>query len=338
MTNVFRIRKPDDFHIHLRQGKMLVDQLPIVANTFSRVMAMPNLEKPVQNAIDMKIYQNEIRHAWGYGKLQTLHSIYFTSCTSIGVLRSAREHGAVAFKVYPPELTTNAELGVSNILDFDEELREMERLGLVLQLHPETKTPDYLDQEVGFIPTVQELARRYPALRIVVEHVTTAKMVRLIKELPPTVAATITVHHLMLTLGDVLRGKIRPHNYCAPVAKKVSDRQSLNRAAMSGNSKFFLGTDSAPHPIGKKECAEGCAGIYTAPMAMELLIELFENKGRLGRLQAFTSEFGAQFYGLELNQEYVNYEQRPWTVPQDFAGVRPFMAGQELQWQKQQQI
>jgi dihydroorotase len=331
----FIIREPDDFHVHLREGAMLDDVACITATAFRRALIMPNVSQPITTADDAIRYREVIRRATDAYVFEPLMTLYLTRHTTPEIVRDAQVAGVVAVKSYPPSLTTNSDLGVDDLSTKDDVLRTMEDVNMVLCIHLEREAKNVLNQEVACLPLLTYLATTYPRLRIVVEHVTTARMVRLVRSLGPNVAATMTVHHLFLTLADVIKGKIRPHNYCAPIAKQDADRAALRRAAMSGNSKFFLGTDSAPHLVERKECAEGCAGLFTAPVAMEALIELFEQYDKLDKLEAFTSEFGAQFYGLPLNVGKAVYKRQPWIVPEQYDGIRPFMASETLQFQRQ---
>mgnify|MGYP001558006132 FL=1 len=249
------------------------------------------------------------------------------------MIYAAKGAGAIAAKLYPVGMTTNSDDGISDILAMYPVFAAMERAGMVLCLHGEKPGVFTLDREGAFIPSLCEIVDAFPGLKIVLEHITTAESVRLIARMPATVAATITVHHLYLTLDDVIGGMLRPHAFCKPIAKRPEDRANLILAATSGDPKFFLGTDSAPHLCGKKECDGGCAGVWV-PHAMEALTAKFEEHGKLDRLGDFTSRFGAEHYGQPLNQGFLEMrrEPEPWIVPDEISGIVPFLAGQKLNW------
>ncbi|MBU6389666.1 dihydroorotase, partial [Patescibacteria group bacterium] len=238
----------------------------------------------------------------------------------------------VAGKLYPEGVTTNSEDGVNDIPALYPVFERMAKEEFILCLHGERPGVFSLDRETAFLPVLEEIATRFPNLKIVLEHVTTEAAVELVKKLPDTVAATITVHHLYLTLDDVIGDKIRPHHFCKPVAKRPEDRAALLAAATSGNPKFFLGTDSAPHAVETKECEAGCAGVYTAPVAIPLLAEIFERQNALDQLEGFTSFFGAEWYGLPPNAAHITLQKQEWIVPDRCGTVVPFRAGKKLTW------
>ncbi len=336
VARTIRVRRPDDFHVHLREGETLEQILPETALQFGRALVMPNLHvRPILTAEDARWYREVITahpaaKATGFEPLMT---IYLTKATTAPMIRDAHRAGVIAAKYYPKDLTTNASLGVENILELKEALRAMEDCCMVLCIHAEKCGSFVLDREHDFVPSLKRLVQRYPKLRIVVEHVTTERMVNVVRKLPETVAATITVHHLILTLDDVIGGALRPHHFCKPVAKRPRDRAALIGAACSGEAKFFLGTDSAFHPVEKKESDCGCAGVFSAPVAMSTLLEIFTPQRR-DALERFTSENGAQFYGLPLNTQLDTYQWCQRIVPTNLYGGRCFRAGEPITWER----
>lgn len=340
-----RIRRPDDFHVHLRQGEMLRDVLPATALLFGRALVMPNTLPPVLTGEDAQNYESIIREAalrLGAMDFRPLMTIKIVATTTPQTITDAKARGVVAGKLYPEGVTTNSEDGVREIRSLYPVFERMQAEGMVLCLHGETPGVFCMNREAVFVRmTLQDLAGAFPKLRIVLEHVTTAEGVCTVKNLPATVAATITPHHLVLTLDDVVGDKLRPHHFCKPIAKTPRDRAMLIEAATSGSPKFFLGTDSAPHARDQKECASGCAGVFCAPVAMEVLAEVFEDHGAMEQLEAFTSVFGARFYGLPLNEGHVTLIKgdTPYAVPeyidcgrQEQAAVSPLRAGGTLRW------
>ena len=320
--------RPDDFHVHFRLAEMLRQVAGYTARVFRRALVMPNTNPDILTGADARRYVEEIRAATTPWQFTPLMTIRLTPATTAETLRGAVEAGVVAVKLYAG-ITTNSAHGISDVRVFASVFAEMERLGLVLCLHGEVPDVFCLDRETAFLQELRWIAVMFPKLRIVLEHVTTAAAVRVVKELPDTVAATITAHHLRLTL--------RPHNFCMPVAKRPEDRAALIAVATSGNPKFFFGSDSAPHDRDKKESAEGCAGCFTAPVALELLAETFEWEGQIERLEAFVSEAGASFYGLPLNEGTITLARGPWHVPYRLLNSRnaqliPFWAGEEIAW------
>lgn len=334
-----RIRRPDDFHVHFRQGDMLRCVAPHTASQFARALVMPNTTPPVRTADDVARYRQEILNSAGPG-FAPLMTIKLLPETTPDIIRAAQGAGVVAAKLYPRGVTHNAEDGVplerfpAVVADA---LGAMEEAGMVLSIHGERPRVYYANRESSFLPLLDRLVQAYPRLRVVVEHITTEAAVCTVRRLPDTVAATITVHHLLITGDHVLgelngRTAIRPHFYCLPVAKRPEDRDALVRAAISGEPNFFFGSDSAPHPVHAKECAEGCGGIFTAPVALPLLVDLFEAQGATDRLEDFVSRFGAAFYGLPLNEGAVGLIRETWTVSDKYGDVVPFRAGNTLAW------
>jgi dihydroorotase len=261
-------------------------------------------------------------------------TIQITENTKPETVFKAKEVGAIAGKVYPRGMTTNSENGVGDYKAIDPVLAAMQTCGMVALFHGESPNPDVfcLDREVKFLKTLKAIAAKFPRLKIVLEHVTTAEAVKCVTELPDNVAATITVHHLFLTLNDVIGDKLEPHHFCKPVAKRPKDRAALIAAATGGNPKFFLGTDSAPHLKEAKECASGCAGVYTVPVAIPLLFQRFKQYDATDKLENFGSGFGADFYGLPRNKETIALIREKWTVPPIYNGIVPFWAGKEIDW------
>lgn len=337
MIERLHIRCPDDMHVHLRSGDMLTAVLPYTGRHFARALVMPNLRpRPVLTAYDAMLYKAEIRK---HNTLSTpyafepLMTIQINAETQPATVQEAAKARVVAGKVYPKHGTTNSDNGVAKLSDiYKGVLEKMAELGMVLCVHAERPEAFVLDREAACVEDMLELAHVYPKLKIVWEHVSSKAGVEAVLNGPPNLAATITAHHLLLTLDDVVGKLVSPHAFCMPVAKTPADRQAVIDAAISGNPKFFFGSDSAPHLRTAKECAGGLAGIFSAPCAMEVLAEVFEFFGALERLEAFTSEFGAQFYGLPLNDGRITLVRESHVMPDEIAGIRPFKAGETLTW------
>lgn len=333
------IPKPLDMHVHLREGDLLRMTVPRTARYFSKALIMPNLTLPIRTAKDVSLYRQEIMVAASPSSdFEPLMTFKILPDTDPSTLKGLKGAGAVAGKVYPKGLTTNAEDGVEDYFALHPVFTEMQKLGLVLCLHGEKpgKNIDGLNREHAFLRTLFYLARTFPKLRIVLEHITTAAAVDAVLHLPDTVAATITVHHLLLTHDDVGGDHMQPHHYCKPVAKFASDRDALVEAAVSGCPKFFFGSDSAPHLRGRKECSECCAGIFTAPIALPLLASVFKQNGALDRLRMFAHDAALRFYGLyekpPPHAVTIMLKDEPIRVPEEIGGVVPFCAGQWLAW------
>ncbi len=339
--DVLLLRRPDDWHAHLRDGPMLKAVADSTARQFRRAIVMPNLVPPVLTVADAKAYRQRILEAVdpAYG-FEPLMTCYLTDTTDADDLaRGAVEGLFTAAKLYPAHATTNSSHGVTDIGRLDGVLQRMQEIGLPLLVHGEVtdRTVDIFDREAVFIERVlTPLTVRYPGLKLVLEHITTEQAVAFVEAAGPNVAATITPHHLHINRNAIFDGGIRPHAYCLPVAKRERHRLALRKAATSGSAKFFLGTDTAPHAVTAKESACGCAGIFCAPHALESYAAVFDEEGALDRLQAFASENGPRFYGLPLNDELVRLERRPMEVPEflDLQGARlvPFHAGETLGW------
>lgn len=332
---------PDDSHLHLRDGEVLVHTVAHAAEQFGRVLVMPNLKPPVRNTSDAEAYKQRILVALPKGKsLELLMSLYLTDSTTPQDIIEAKASGIVfACKLYPAGATTNSDSGVTSIDKIADVLGAMQDVGLPLLVHGEVTHPDtdVFDKEAQFIEDIlKPLALAFPRLKIIMEHITTAEAVAFVSEAPANVAATITAHHLLYNRSDIFRNGINPHMYCLPILKGEPHRQALLSAATSGNPKFFLGTDSAPHAVATKENGCGCAGIYTCHAAIQLYAEAFESKGALDKLEAFSSRYGAEFYGLPVPTSRIILKKEPWTVPTSYAfgaaEVRPLRAGQSMQW------
>ena len=333
--------RPDDWHLHLRDGEALRSVVADSARCFARAIVMPNLKPPVVTAAQAQAYRGRILAALPRGSRFTpLMTLYLTDNTTRQEISTAKASGIVhAVKYYPAGATTNSDFGVTDIRRCFPVLEAMAEQGLPLLVHGEVTDPgvDIFDRERVFIE--RELARlvqRFASLRIVLEHITTADAVDFVRSAPATVAATITAHHLLLNRNALFSGGVRPHHYCLPVLKRELHRKALEQAATSGNPKFFLGTDSAPHERKTKEAGCGCAGIYTAHAAIELYAEAFEAAGALDKLEAFASWFGADFYGLPRNTETITLRRQAWTVP-DRVGfgqgeLVPLRAGEAIAW------
>lgn len=339
--NRITITRPDDWHLHLRDGAALKAVLPDTTHHFGRAIIMPNLRLPITTVREALSYKERILAARPLGsEFQPLMTLYLTDRTLASIIRPAVMAGIVACKLYPAGATTNSENGVTDIKNIYPVLRAMEREDMVLCVHGEVTDPavDIFDRENAFIDRVlAPLLKRFPGLRVVFEHITTSEAVQFVTDAGPNIAATITAHHLLLNRNAIFAGGVRPHHYCLPVLKREEHRRALLRAATSGNPKFFLGTDSAPHAVGTKEAACGCAGCYTAPVALETYAEVFERAGAVDRLEGFASHFGPDFYGLPRNTDTVTLRREPWQVPDSLpfgdSVVVPFRAGEIIPWQ-----
>ena len=336
------ITRPDDWHLHLRDGEALAAVLPHTARQFARAIVMPNLKPPVTTVDQAAAYRDRILAALPAGMaFEPLMTLYLTDNTPPAEVAKAAASGFVkAVKLYPAGATTNSDAGLTDIRKADETLAEMARLGLPLLVHGEVTDPavDLFDREKVFIDTVlAPLLQRQPTLRVVMEHITTKDAAEFVAAAPANVAATITAHHLLYNRNAIFLGGVRPHWYCLPVLKREMHREALVAAAISGNPKFFLGTDSAPHAKSTKEAACGCAGCYTAYAALELYAEAFEQAGALDRLEAFASFHGPDWYRLPRNTGTVTLAREAWTAPATYpylAGddIVPLRAGEQLAW------
>jgi dihydroorotase len=331
------IRRPDDWHVHLRDGDMLDAVAFYTARQFARAIVMPNLLPPVIGVAAAEAYRTRILAALPTGSGFTpLMTCYLTDhALAAEIVRGFEMHVWAAAKLYPAHATTNAAHGVTDVATLAPVLEAMQRIGMPLLVHGEVTDPDVdvFDREAVFIDRVLVgLTRDFPALRIVFEHITSAEAAGFVEAAGPNVAATVTPHHLVINRNALFAGGLRPHAYCLPVAKRERHRLAIRRAATSGSPKFFLGTDSAPHAVSAKEAACGCAGIFNAPFALETYATVFDEEGAIDRLEAFASENGPRFYGLPLNDGELVLERAPTEVPASMAGIVPFLAGETLPW------
>lgn len=336
------LRRPDDWHAHFRDGAMLAAVLPFTARQFARAIVMPNLVPPVTTVAAAEAYRARILRALPPdARFSPLMTCYLTDGTDpCEVERGYRASVFAAVKLYPAKATTNSAFGVTDIAKTYPVLERMASLGMPLLIHGEVTDPevDVFDREALFIEHVLEpLIARLPGLKIVLEHITTKEAVDFVSGAAKNLAATITAHHLIINRNAIFQGGLRPHMYCLPIAKREPHRLALRRAAVSGHPKFFLGTDTAPHPVKDKEADCGCAGIFSAPAALELYAQVFAEENALDRLEAFASLNGPRFYGLAPNEERITLVQRPGRIPSEVragdSAVKPFLAGEEIPWQ-----
>ncbi|MCE2866445.1 MAG: dihydroorotase [Burkholderiaceae bacterium] len=339
--NALTLIRPDDWHVHLRDGVVLADVVPHTAAQFARAIVMPNLKPPVTTTAMAAAYRDRILAAVPQGmQFEPLMTLYLTDNTPPDEIRRATESGFVkGVKLYPAGATTNSDAGVTDIHRCMRTLEVMQETGLPLLIHGEVTDHqvDVFDREAVFIDRIlQPLRKSLPSLRVVFEHITTKDAVDYVRDADGDIAATITAHHLMYNRNAIFQGGIRPHYYCLPILKREAHRQALVDAATSGSPRFFLGTDSAPHPKGLKEHACGCAGCYTALHAMELYAEVFEAVNALDKLEAFASFFGPDFYRLPRNTEQVTLQKREWVIPNELTlgdtVLVPLDAGRSLAW------
>lgn len=341
MTDTLTITRPDDWHIHFRDGAAMQSVLPDTARVFGRAIAMPNLKPPVTTTLLADEYRARLLAAVPADvAFEPLMTLYLTDNTTPDEIRRAKASGFVhAVKYYPAGATTNSDSGVTDLVRAYPAIAAMEEVGMPLLLHGEVVDADIdvFDREAVFIERyLTRLMQDFPRLKIVLEHITTRQAADFVASAPANVAATITVHHLLYNRNAMFRGGIRPHFYCLPILKRESHRQALVAAAISGNPKFFLGTDSAPHAVGAKESSCGCAGIYTAHAAIELYAEVFEDAGALDRLEAFASFHGADFYGLPRHTDTLTLRRESWPVPANLSlgseSLIPLRAGESVRW------
>lgn len=341
MTAQITIRRPDDWHVHLRDGAMLKAVAGHTARQFARAIVMPNLTPPVTTVAAAEAYRQRILDALPEGSDFTpLMTCYLTDGADPAEIQRGFEQGVfAACKLYPAHATTNSAHGVTDIRKMTQVLETMQRIGMPLLVHGEvtSRDVDIFDREAVFIDRIlTPLVKDMPELKIVLEHITTAEAAEFVAASGPKIAATITPQHLIINRNAMFDGGIRPHAYCLPVAKREQHRLAVRKAAVSGSPKFFLGTDSAPHEIHRKESACGCAGIFNAPFALESYAQVFEDEGVLDRLEGFASEHGPNFYGLPLNEGTVTLTREEVTVPETMgeADIRlvPYHAGETLRW------
>ena len=340
--NAITITRPDDWHVHLRDEAVMASVLPHTARQFARAIVMPNLKPPVTTVAQALAYRERILNALPAGmQFEPLMTLYLTDNTRPDEIRRAKDSGLIhGVKLYPAGATTNSDAGVTDLRLCYPTLEAMQECGMPFLVHGEVTDPDIdlFDREAVFIEQVlQPLRADLPALKIVFEHITTSQAADYVRTASGPTAATITAHHLLYNRNEIFKGGIRPHYYCLPVLKRESHRRALVEAATSGNPRFFLGTDSAPHAKGAKEQACGCAGCYTAMHAMELYAEAFDQVGALDQLEGFASLAGPAFYGLPVNTDQLTLQRREWTLPLELplanASVVPLNAGETLQWQ-----
>ena len=341
---------PDDFHHHFRDGNFLIDTVYHSMQRFGRVAAMPNTKPPIQNKIDAHNYFIRIMEAYIHNKtfnfrnesfnnFQPLMTLYLTDKTSEQDIIDAKIYGVVACKLYPMGVTTNSDDGVTNFKNLYPIFEVMSKHGIILQVHCEDhdKNIDIFDREsMGIQSILQSIIETFPDLKVIMEHITTEEAIKFVNSCGPNVAATITAHHLLYNRNDLLSCGIKPHIYCLPILKSEKDRKALLEAATSGNPKFFLGTDSAPHSISDKENACGCAGVFTGHAAIELYAEAFDSIGKIDKLEGFSSIFGAQFYGLPLNKQKIKLIKTSKQIPDkyDFGNesIKPLRGGEFITW------
>ncbi|MEK7801286.1 MAG: dihydroorotase [Pseudomonadota bacterium] len=340
MSDSIILRRFYDMHVHFRKDAMLAEVLPFSARYCGRAVAMPNTRpRAILNGYDAREYAQEmwaVLDVMQYPEFEPLLTIEIRDTTTPRMIAEARHAGVIAGKVYPRGLTTNSEHG---LWDFTSDnifrvFRKMEDVGMLLLLHGELDQERTLvtKREQAFLPMLAVLASEFPDLRIVLEHVSSRSGIEMVEMLGKNVAATITAHHLCLTLNDVIGDGLRPHHGCMPMPKDFDDRDALIEAATGGNPKFFFGSDSAPHTRENKECAKGACGVFTAPIVPELLAEIFERAGKLERLEDFTSTFGEKFYGLPFNAGTIHLVKQDWIVPTQYGEIVPFKAGETLRW------
>lgn len=329
------IRRPDDWHVHLRDGEMLAKVAPHTARQFARAIVMPNLMPPVTSVEQAAAYRDRIVAAAGEG-FTPLMTCYLTDDVDPDELARGYAEGVwAAAKLYPAGATTNSASGVTDVRNIYRALDRMQDIGMVFCIHGEVTDPDVdvFDREAMFIDRIlAPLVGDFPALKIVLEHITTSQAAEFVADAPANVAATITPQHLHLNRNALFKGGLRPHAYCLPVVKREKHRLAVRKAAVSGSPKFFLGTDTAPHAREAKESACGCAGIFNAPYALESYLQVFDEEDALDRFEVFASEHGARFYGLPLNQGTVSLERIEHQVPDTVEGLVPFHAGETLGW------
>jgi dihydroorotase len=344
MTQELTITKPDDWHLHVRDGAALNTVVPHTAAEFGRAIIMPNLKPPVTTAAQALAYKQRIlaavpKSAEGGVNFEPLMTLYLTDNLPADEIARAKDAGVVAAKLYPAGATTNSDAGVTDMRKTYKTLEAMQKAGMLLLVHGEVTSPDIdlFDREAVFIDTqLIPLRKDFPELKIVFEHITTAEAAQYVASADKYTGATITAHHLLYNRNAIFTGGIRPHYYCLPVLKRETHRLALVQAATSGSPKFFLGTDSAPHPAQLKEHATGCAGCYTAHAAMPMYAEAFDTAGALDKLEGFASFHGADFYGLPRNTGTLTLRKESWTPPESFAfgeaDLKPLRSGEALPW------
>jgi dihydroorotase len=327
----FAIPMPDDFHAHLRRGPAMRAYARRHALSFGRALVMPNTLPPIASGEEVTAYRAEIESAAGRGFAPIL-AFKLLPDMDHETVRACAAAGAIAGKYYPARSTTNSSDGLADPSEAVDALAAMEEAGIVLCVHAEAPSAPVLDREEAFIPVLERILAAYPRLKVVVEHVSSAAMLDFVLSAPKNVAATVTAHHLLFTLDDLLGEGMDPHLYCKPILKPVRDRDALREAVLRGEEKLFFGSDSAPHPRAAKEGTHAASGIYSSPTAVPALAGLFDSAGRIGELEPFLSRRGAAFYGLPQSTGSLGLERREWLVPDEIDGVVPMLAGKTLGW------
>ncbi|MTI10424.1 dihydroorotase [Rhodospirillaceae bacterium RKSG073] len=345
MMDSITIKRPDDWHLHIRDGKMMEAVLPYTASVFGRAIIMPNLTPPVITAQDAVEYHERIMAALPKDtQFKPLMTAYLTDNTDPDdIAKGFQENAFVAVKLYPAHATTNSAHGVSDITKVDAVVKRMSEIGMPLLIHGEVTRSevDIYDREAVFIQeTLMPLKEKYPDLKVVLEHITTSEAVDFVKAADDTVAATITPQHIIINRSDMFRGGIRPHLYCLPIAKREKHRLAVREAAVSGHKSFFLGTDSAPHPIGAKESSCGCAGIFNVPAAIETYLEVFEEERKIENFEAFASLNGPAFYEMPVNEDSITIVKQDWNMENEIVidettSLHPFKGGKTVTWKVQ---
>ena len=323
------LQSPLDMHIHFREGTMLDLVAPLSADTFAGGVIMPNLVPPVADEARLSWYEAEVRRAIGERVFEPYMTLFFRSYSESEL--AATNDRIIGIKLYPAGATTNSEGGVQSVADAEATLALMQEMGIPLLVHGEHPDAFVMDREGVFLPTYEDLAQKFPRLKIIMEHITTADAVALLDRYE-NLHATVTLQHLIITLDDVAGGLLNPHLFCKPIAKRPEDRDALLQAALSAHPKLMFGSDSAPHPIDKKECCGCAAGVFTAPIALAVLAELFTAHGALDALQAFVSDTAQRVYGVEPPAKRVRLIDEPCTVPERYGDVVPMYAGREIGW------
>ena len=331
-TKSVTFRAPDDMHIHLRQGSELKKYARRAAKVFARAVVMPNVKPPITTPAGLISYRNEIqRCTTGFQPLMTFKLVAGLNANQVAGLKDS---GAVAGKYYPEGVTTNSEDGIRNTGELFPILEAMEEMDIILCVHGEKPGDPILTREQSFIPEFEQIVKKFPRLRIVFEHVSTKEAVAFVRNMPDSIAATVTVHHLLFTLEDMMASGFYPELYCKPVVKHASDMEAIRQAVLEGGSKFFFGSDSAPHPRAAKSKAPVASGVYSSPVALPLLIDFFDSHGALGKLEDFVSRFGAEFYRLPLNEGRSEWQRISDKVPRAIDGAIPLLAGKTVSWKK----
>ena len=322
------IESPVDMHLHVREGEMLRTVMPLSARTFSGGVIMPNLVSPVISAEMVDNYEKEVQEACGEHRFKPFMTLFFRPCTKRELIEIKPR--IIGIKLYPAGITTQSKDGVRDFDAIQETVASMEELGIPLLVHGES-SGFVMDREKEFLSTCRELAVNFPRLHLIMEHITTADSVEFLDR-HPNVSATVTLHHLMITLDDVIGDLMNPHLFCKPVAKTPRDREALRSAVLGGHEQIMFGSDSAPHPVHKKECCGCAAGIFTAPIALQLLAQLFDHEGRLDLLQGFVSDIAKKRYGVSIPEKMVTLEKKPFQVPEIYGTIKPFYSGTTIDW------